>query len=908
MELLLLLVGAAIVLGIPVGVLLLWLGQSTLRRSLQIAEMRITSLEAGLSAMQAERTQLPAPEAVPLAVATPDAATVAVASEVPVAPVESPTGPWNVFEGAEPPPPPTGQDRPIVLNAERLAALTQWLRTNWVYAISAVSLALAGVFFVQYGMEKGLLPPAARVVLGIAFGVALVLAGEVIRRRSGDDEDASTSYLPSVFSGAGLVSVFAAIVAARQMYGLIGPEVTFAGLILTALAAVVLGWFHGPLLAAVGLIGAAASPFLVGGGAEAPNWLFGHYLLVAATGLAVDAQRRWAWISVLALALGYGGGWLVALGGGDVGGLIVLATALPLIATVLPVSQIVPSHDGPTCLRSALANGQGGWPSFPVRLVAGSALVSSLLLAVQPGNPAESLLAHAALVLLILAFTLWADRARGLHDLALLPAAGLLLRLLAEGANFAPLVQDFVTRAILSRPPETAPPFTVTILLGLAALASAGFANRALRGSEFPVLLGLASATVAPVAALIINLTMDPVAVLGAWLWALHVIALAAGMVALALAFARADAGDHRRAAHATLSALSLIALALFVVTTSAALTLALCVLVLVAAFLDRRFLLPEMGLFIQLGVAVIGFRLIVDPGLDWAFSANLPLVILTYVGPIVAFVGALILTAPLTRPMTRVALEAGVATVPAILADILLYRLIIDVYGMDGGAWGTTLLALPWLIVAFSQLYRARPDLPLMRLRQALAVLAAAPAALGLAVSVTVLNPLIDGTPVKGPMLLDTVFVAYALPALVLLAGWARLTHLSRRLRLSFLTLGAAFGALYVVLEIRRFWRGDDLSVYGTSQPELYSYTVALLLLGAVLLYQAIARKSDTLRRIAMAVIGLTIAKVFLVDVSGLTGLTRVFSFLALGLSLAGLAWLNRWAAGAHPAKADPS
>ena len=30
----------------------------------------------------------------------------------------------------------------------------------------------------------------------------------------------------------------------------------------------------------------------------------------------------------------------------------------------------------------------------------------------------------------------------------------------------------------------------------------------------------------------------------------------------------------------------------------------------------------------------------------------------------------------------------------------------------------------------------------------------------------------------------------------------------------------------------------------------------------------------------------------------SGLSGLTRVFSFLALGLSLAALAWLNRWAA----------
>ena len=53
----------------------------------------------------------------------------------------------------------------------------------------------------------------------------------------------------------------------------------------------------------------------------------------------------------------------------------------------------------------------------------------------------------------------------------------------------------------------------------------------------------------------------------------------------------------------------------------------------------------------------------------------------------------------------------------------------------------------------------------------------------------------------------------------------------------------------------------------------------------------------SFLLRRIALGVIGLTAAKVFLVDASGLTGLTRVVSFAGLGLSLAGLAWLNRWA-----------
>ena len=47
------------------------------------------------------------------------------------------------------------------------------------------------------------------------------------------------------------------------------------------------------------------------------------------------------------------------------------------------------------------------------------------------------------------------------------------------------------------------------------------------------------------------------------------------------------------------------------------------------------------------------------------------------------------------------------------------------------------------------------------------------------------------------------------------------------------------------------------------------------------------------------MTVIALTVIKVFFVDISGLAGLTRVFSLLALGLSLAGLAWLNRWASG---------
>ncbi|MEE9387505.1 MAG: DUF2339 domain-containing protein, partial [Paracoccaceae bacterium] len=90
-------------------------------------------------------------------------------------------------------------------------------------------------------------------------------------------------------------------------------------------------------------------------------------------------------------------------------------------------------------------------------------------------------------------------------------------------------------------------------------------------------------------------------------------------------------------------------------------------------------------------------------------------------------------------------------------------------------------------------------------------------------------------------------------------------------------------------------FWQGRDLSVPGVTAPELYTYTIAMLLGSVALLFFAFNRRSLLLRRVAMVGIGLTIAKVFMIDMAGLTGLLRVASFLGLGLSLAGLGWVYR-------------
>jgi uncharacterized membrane protein len=375
-------------------------------------------------------------------------------------------------------------------------------------------------------------------------------------------------------------------------------------------------------------------------------------------------------------------------------------------------------------------------------------------------------------------------------------------------------------------------------------------------------------------------------------------------MAVAAERFARADGADRRRAAYAALSCLSLLALALFLVLTKGALTVALAVLVVVAALLDRRFRLPEMGWYIQAGVMVIGYRLTIDPGLDWGFDAPLVEVALSFLAAIAGLAATLRVLRGLDRKGAQVFAESGLAAASALFVNLLLMRWIDSSFGGDAPVshWSLALNALPWIVVMAVQLYRESLGGWMVWVRRGIAGVAGLIGIGGLLVAAGPANPLFGllgrSGWVRGLLVADTLMVAYLLPGLLLLALSLRLPHLPRLLRLGFAALGAAFAALYVGLEIRRFWQGDDLSVYGVSQPELYSYTVAMLVVGAGLLYQAIARRSSVLRRIAMGVIALTIAKVFLIDASGLSGLTRVFSFLALGLSLAALAWLNRWAA----------
>ena len=863
-----------------------------LRRRLRAMEEAMADLRADSASQRIDDATPPIPEAARPSQPAPKAASVKQARAEMSEPDTAASA--SASRGQVP--------RAFVFRADRIARLGRWLRDNWALAVAGLSMALAGVFMVQYGVEQGLLTPVWRVIGALILGACLIAMGEVIRRRHGDETQGPTQSLPSVLSGAGLVSLFAGVLAAHALYALIPAGTALLGLVAVAAVAIVLGWFYGPVLAAGGIIGATAAPFLLGGSSEAP-WLFYYYFaLIALAGLAVDTVKRWAWVSVLVLVVTMLAASGLYVMGVDAVHFLLFLAVLSAMALVIPERRLMPRHAGTSILGMML--GHKPWPDFPTRIGGGMVIAASGGATVVAADAQSVVLVWLALGLLALMLggaLWWLRGAEGLQDIALAPAIAVVFVVAEQAAYpFGPLLSAF--RA--PRVPESDMPLTVTVILGLTAIASLlayGRMRRAAGASAAvpAIFWAIGAAVFAPGLLLVFEFLWHPAMVLGAYVWALHALALAALMTGLATrCHQHPDPVEPAlRSAIFAVAALTLIALALFLMLADAALTVALGVMVLGTAAIDRRHDLPLLGWVVQAGAVIIGYRLIVDPGVFWGMDAATVQVWLAYGGAITLLAAAWRVMAHRPQSAARVVLESAVWTVSAVFACVLLFR----VMGEDRlfSHWGAGLVATVWIVSAVNQLYRLRTGGGLIRVvRISLACIFGLLGAVMMLLQATLFNPLLDlltSERVLGPPILDSLAVACLPLALAFgVAAW-RLTHLRQRLRLGFVSLSAGYAVVFAALEIRRLWRGTDLSVPGVTQPELYSYTVAMLVVAVALLLLAFARRSVALRKLAMLGVALTVAKVFAIDTSGLSGLIRVVSFMGLGIGLAGLVWLNR-------------
>ena len=101
--------------------------------------------------------------------------------------------------------------------------------------------------------------------------------------------------------------------------------------------------------------------------------------------------------------------------------------------------------------------------------------------------------------------------------------------------------------------------------------------------------------------------------------------------------------------------------------------------------------------------------------------------------------------------------------------------------------------------------------------------------------------------------------------------------------------------GPGYLSLEVRRLYHGPILTEGVNSNAEQYTYSAVWLIFGVALLAAGISLRSLPVRAASAAVVGLTVPKAFLIDMSDLTGIYQALSFLGLGAVLMGFGWFSQ-------------
>ncbi|MCC6680901.1 MAG: DUF2339 domain-containing protein [Phycisphaeraceae bacterium] len=266
---------------------------------------------------------------------------------------------------------------------------------------------------------------------------------------------------------------------------------------------------------------------------------------------------------------------------------------------------------------------------------------------------------------------------------------------------------------------------------------------------------------------------------------------------------------------------------------------------------------------------------------------------------------GGPLLLAVVAAALARQVEELRQAVIPLTVAAMLLGVILVAVevrHGfradLDGYMNHTTfsMVELATYVIAWQMLGlllgiagRWRNSIVLQRGGQVIALTALAVCMFG---SVLAYNPLWWDESVGAMRVFNWLLYLYGLPALLTLAA---LLLWRDQLPLRVVHAVAALILLFVLisLELRQGFQGAILRVGSVSNAEMYGYSLAWVLFGAMLLVLGIIRRSAAMRYASAAVMVLTIGKVFALDTRHLDGLYRVLSLLGLGVILLGLGYL---------------
>jgi uncharacterized membrane protein len=165
----------------------------------------------------------------------------------------------------------------------------------WLARIGAVAVVVGAAFAFKYAIDRGLIGPGARVLLGLFAGMAFAVGAEWARRREWH------GWAQAVAGGAvGLW--YLSVWAAYQLYGLVDAPAALAGFSLITIAAVMLALRHESEPLALLAVGSGfANPFLVG--VLRPVPVLAYILLIDLGVAALATGRDWRSLERVAVIL-----------------------------------------------------------------------------------------------------------------------------------------------------------------------------------------------------------------------------------------------------------------------------------------------------------------------------------------------------------------------------------------------------------------------------------------------------------------------------------------------------------------------------------------------------------------------------------------------------------------------------
>ena len=771
------------------------------------------------------------------------------------------------------------------------AGFEERIGTRWVVWLGGLTLALGGFFMVRYSIEQGLLGPGVRVLLGGAFAAALLLAGEWTRRKESVSSIAPLpiANIPAILTAAGTAVAFATVYAAYALYDFLVPGTAFVLLGLVALGTLAAALLHGPALAGLGVAAAFVTPVLVS--SDQPDYwaLYIYLAIVTAAAFGLARIRLWRWLAVTTIVFAI----LWTFPCLDCGVSMIAPHAFHVIAGFVLAALLVvcgfmfgpPAETGKVEPVSSGSLAAYVFAATAIVLASGHAdgaiwtfgvLVAATLLVAWRAESATAAVAASA-VLVAVVFLEWA--VRGNPDMLVLPGGAM--------PGIGPVATD-----------ESVSTHLIAAAIFALGFGAAGFLAQGRSVSALVPVIWSASAVFTPLALLI--------ALYGRIAHLDRSIPFAIVAVVLAALFAAATEiltkrenrpGQAISAALFATGTLGALALAFTFALEKGWLTIALALMSLGTAWIATQRPIPFLRWLSAILTAIVVARVGYEPriaGDALGTTIIFNWLLWGYGIPALSFwmASALLRRRGDDAPLRMVEAAAILFTVLLAFTEIrhAVYQGEIYIADTSLVEFGLQVCVALAMAIGLERL-RLRSGSIIHNIGAVILTIGAGLIAVfGL---LLLENPMIWHVDVGG-VVINLLLLGYALPAiLALLLSYTVAGHRPRAYANTIAGGALVMALAYVTLEIRRIYSGPVMSLGEIGSAEQYTYSIAWLAFGVVLLAAGVIFNSQRARLASAAVIALTIVKAFLIDMSTLTGVYRALSFMCLGLVLVAIGWL---------------